>query len=77
MQEKACFVNKRFHNLSRKNLHMQVAYPKRLLQPLQGDLSRAVTPQLKEMDSTSARRGEERQVPYEETNPDDTRMRMV
>ena len=79
VQEKACFVNKRFHNPSRKNLHMQVAYPETIakLQPLQGDLSRAVTPpQLKEMDPTKRKtRGEERQVPYEETNPDDTRMR--
>ena len=79
VQEKACFVNKRFHNPSRKNLHMQVAYPETIakLQPLQGDLSRAVTPpQLKEMDPTKRKtRGEERQVPYEETNPADTRMR--
>ena len=79
VQEKACFVNKRFHNPSRKDLHMQVAYPETIakLQPLQGDLSRAVTPpQLKEMDPTKRKtRGEERQVPYEETNPADTRMR--
>ena len=36
VQEKACFVNKRFHNPSRKNLHMQVAYPETIakLQPL-------------------------------------------
>ena len=73
VQEKACFVNKRFHNLSRKNLHMQVAYPETIakLQPLQGDLSRAVTPpQLKEMDPTKRKtRGEERQIPTRRRTP--------
>lgn len=79
VQEKACVLNKRFHNPSRKNLHMQTAYPETVakLQPLRGDLTRATTPpQLKERDPAKRKtRGEERQIPFEETNPEETRTR--
>ena len=63
----------KLHNVSRKNLHMQVAYPETVakLQPPWGDLTRKQTPQaLKTFDPALAvTRGCERLEPYERTNP--------
>ena len=63
----------KLHNVSRKNLHMQVAYPETVakLQPPWGDLTRKQTPRaLKTFDPALAvTRGCERLEPYERTNP--------